>query len=112
MRSILLIVAVLVAGAPACDGVRTHHLTISSASGGLVATPGEGVYPYGAGAVVQLAATPDEGYEFRSWTGDIAGIGDPNAASTSITMNGDYAIVANFETEGETGPDEEVPHHQ
>jgi hypothetical protein len=103
---ILLVVAVLVAGAMACDGARTYQLAISSTSGGLVATPGEGTYPYGAGIVVQLVATPNEGYEFRSWTGDIATMGDPNAAVTSITMNGNYAIVANFQIEGQIGPDD------
>jgi hypothetical protein len=54
--------------------------------------------------VVQLVATPDDGYQFRSWTGDVAYIPDANAASITITVNGDYAIVANFETEGETDP--------
>jgi hypothetical protein len=56
--------------------------------------------------VVQLVATPEDGYEFRSWTGDIQHSADPNAASTTITMNANYAIVANFETEGGTGPDD------
>jgi len=111
---ILLIVTVLVAGAAACDGAGgdTYELTISSTSGGLVSAPGEGTYPYGAGILVQLVATPAEGYEFRSWTGDIANISDPNTVSTTITMNGNYAIVANFGVEGETGPDDGDPHEQ
>jgi hypothetical protein len=54
--------------------------------------------------VVQLVATPDDGYQFRSWTGDTQGVANPKATSTTITMNGDYAIVANFETEPEIGP--------
>jgi hypothetical protein len=107
--SIFLIVAALVIGGAACDGggAGTYQLAISSASGGSVTTPGAGTFTYDAGMAVQLVATPNEGYEFRSWTGDIASIGDPNAASTTMTMNGDYAIVANFETESETGSDEE-----
>jgi hypothetical protein len=103
--SIFLIVAALVVGMIACDGPGTYQLTVSSASGGNVTIPGEGTFPYDAGTVVQLAATPDEGYQFRSWTGDIAYIADPNTASTTITMNGNYAIVANFATENQTGPD-------
>ena len=103
---ILLIVAVLLVGAAACDGAsaRTYQLAISSASGGSVTTPGAGTFVYDAGTVVPLVAAPDDGYQFRSWTGDIPNIADPNAASTTITMNGNYAILANFEMEGETGP--------
>ena len=114
--SILLIVAVLLVGAWACDGAggvgSTYQLAVSSASGGSVTTPGAGTFTYDAGMVVQLVATADQGYKFHSWTGDIASIGDPDAASTTITMNGNYAIVANFEVEGESDPDEEPSHQQ
>jgi hypothetical protein len=99
-----LIVAALVVGITACDGPDTYQLTISSTSGGNVTTPGEGTFPYGAGMVVQLVATPDDGYQFRFWTGNIEHISNPNAASTTITMNGNYSITANFEIEGDGGP--------
>ena len=104
--SILLIVAVLVVGVAACDGdgASTYQLMISSASGGNVTSPGEGTFPYQAGTVVALVATSDDGYRFHSWTGDIQDIANPNTASTIITVDGNYAIVANFETEGEAGP--------
>jgi hypothetical protein len=92
-----LVLAALVAGVTACDGAHTYQLTISR----------EGTFTYDAGAVVQLVATPDDGYQFRSWTGDITNIADPNAASTTVTMNGDYAIVASFGTEGENGHHEQ-----
>jgi hypothetical protein len=104
MVGILLIVAALVVGIAACDGADTYQLTISGASGGSIATPGEGTFNYDAGTVVQLVAMPDDGYQFRSWTGDIAYIEDPDAASTAITMNDNYAIVANFEAEDGTAP--------
>jgi hypothetical protein len=106
---IFLIVVALVVGVTGCDGARTCQLTISSALGGNVTIPGEGTFAYDAGTVVPLVATPDEAYQFRSWTGDVAYIANPNAASTTITMNGNYAIVANFETEGGTGPDNGGP---
>jgi hypothetical protein len=113
---ILLIVAVLVVGTAACDDAandnRTYQLAVSSASGGSVATPGTGTFAYEAGIVVQLVATPDEGYEFRSWTGDTGGVANPKATSTTITMNGNYAIAANFQIEGESDPDEEPSHQQ
>ena len=102
--TIFLIVAALVFGAIACDGARTYQLSISGGSGGNVTAPGEGTFRYSSGTEVPLVATPDDGYQFRSWTGDIANIANPSAASTTITMNGNYAILANFETEGGTGP--------
>lgn len=122
--SIFLIVAALVIGSAACDGggdaTSTYELAISSASGGSVTTPGAGTFTYDAGMVVQLVATPDEGYQFHAWTGDTEHIADPNTASTIITMNGNCAIVANFEIEsGEEpngggsdgeGPDEGGPY--
>ena len=41
--------------------------------------------------------SPDEGYRFVEWTGDVGTIADVYAAATTITMNGDYSITANFE---------------
>ena len=103
---VFLIVAALVVGIIACDGAGsdTYQLTISSGSGGNVTLPGEGTFTYDAGAAVPLLATPDDGYEFHLWTGDIEHITGPNLASTTITMNGNYAVVANFQIEGGTGP--------
>jgi len=75
----------------------TYDITISSTEGGLVTTPGEGTFAYGDEAVVNLVATPDEGYRFNEWTGNVSTIADVYAASTTITMNGDYSITANFE---------------
>jgi len=102
-------VAALAVGAIACDGADTYQLAISSTAGGSVGVLGEGTFSYGAGTVVQLVAKPDDGYQFHLWTGDIEHISNPNAASTTIIMNGNYAIVANFETEGEAGPGEGDP---
>jgi hypothetical protein len=33
---------------------------------------------------------------FNNWTGDVGAIADVNSATTTITINGDYAIKANF----------------
>ena len=71
-------------------------LTISSTVGGSVTTPGEGNFAYDEGATVNLTAKADEGYQFINWTGDVNTIPDDNAATTTITMNGDYSITANF----------------
>ena len=72
-------------------------LSISSTDGGLASEPGEGTFTYEDGTVVDLVAVPDTGYHFVNWTGDVSTINDVNSASTTITMNGDYSIVANFE---------------
>jgi hypothetical protein len=74
-----------------------YSLTISSTTGGSVTTPGEGTFARNAGTVVSLVASPVGGYQFVNWTGDVATIADLNAASTSITVNGEYSIMANFE---------------
>ena len=73
-----------------------YDLTISSTAGGDVTTPGEGTYTYDEGTVVDLVATPGAGYRFDEWTGDVGTVADVNAASTNVTMNGDYSIIANF----------------
>jgi len=74
----------------------SYHLTISSAAGGLVTAPGEGTFAYCESEVVNLVAEADTCYEFVEWTGDVGTIADVYAASTDITMDGDYFITANF----------------
>jgi len=74
-----------------------YDLTISSTTGGSVTTPGEGVFTYGEASVVGIAAEAEEGYGFVQWTGSIVTVANVYAASTTITMNGDYSITANFE---------------
>ena len=76
--------------------VAVYDLTISSTAGGSVTTPGEGIFTYDEGTVVDLVATPDAGYRFDEWTGDVSTIADVNDSTTTITMNGDYSITANF----------------
>jgi len=73
-----------------------YNLSINSTEGGSVTVPGEGVFPYDEGEVVNLVTTPSAGYRFDKWTGDVATIIDVNGASTNITINGNYSITANF----------------
>ena len=77
-----------------------YDLTISSTSGGNVTTPGEGTFTYDEGTVVDLVATPDAGYRFVNWTGDVGTIANVTVASTNITTNGNYSITANFGASG------------
>ena len=79
----------------ACTPTTTYDLTITSTAGGSV-TPAVGAHTYSAGVVVNLTATPDSGYRFINWTGNVGTIADDEDATTTITMNGDYTITANF----------------
>ena len=72
-------------------------LTTSSTEGGSVTEPGEGTHIYQANTPVSIAAQADEHYHFVDWTGDVAAIGNAQAASTNITMYDSYSITANFE---------------
>jgi hypothetical protein len=82
----------------------TYALTISSTDGGSVTTPGEGAFSYAKGAVVSLVATTETSssyeYIFVNWTSSdaaaLAAIADVNSATTTITVNGNWSITANF----------------
>lgn len=108
MLAILPVVVLVLAltgcpGPPGSGPASEHTLTIASTAGGTVTSPGEGTFEYASDTVVQLAATPDEGYEFRGWTGDTGQMANRNSASTTITMNGDFSITAMFGQEGGGG---------
>jgi hypothetical protein len=75
----------------------SYDLTTDSTAGGSVTTPGEGTLPYDCGTVVDLVAEAEEGYRFVNWTSDIATIADVEDATTTITMNDNYSVTANFE---------------
>ena len=75
---------------------KTYDLTTSSTAGGSLSDPGEGTYTYDEGTVVDLVASPDVGYRFDEWTGDVGDVADVHEATTTITMNGYYSITANF----------------
>jgi outer membrane lipoprotein-sorting protein len=74
-----------------------YALTISSTAGGSIIIPGEGDFAYDGGSVVDLVAEAEPGYRFVNLTGDVDTIVDPDSASTTITINDDYFITANFE---------------
>ncbi|MDH4269289.1 MAG: hypothetical protein OEV52_03180 [Dehalococcoidia bacterium] len=80
-----------------CNAPTDYTLTIASTSGGSV-FPAAGDHTYGSGQTVNIKATPaSEYYQFVNWTGDVGTVDDVNAAETTVTMNGDYSITANFE---------------
>jgi hypothetical protein len=79
--------------------VREYRLIIRSWGGGHVSWPGQGTFMYAAGTVVSLVATPATDYRFAGWTGDVGTIGDAYAPRTTIVINSNYSITANFEHE-------------
>jgi len=77
----------------------SHTLTVSSTQGGSVTIPGRGSYSYAEGSAAAIVAAADEGYTFTGWSGTAVSAGkvaDPGAASTTVTMDADYTLVANF----------------
>jgi hypothetical protein len=71
-------------------------LTVSSTTGGSVTTPGEGSFSYPLGTEVSLVAEAVSGYQFIYWSGNVSTFADVDAAETTVIMNGDYSITANF----------------
>jgi hypothetical protein len=99
MAGIFLVTVVLIAGIIGCDETgESYNLTITSTSGGSVVEPGQGVFTYYEGTVVDLIATANASCCFATWTGDVSTIANTKAAATNITMNGEYEITANFGT--------------
>ena len=92
--ALLILVALLSCVEP--QDVSRFNVAISTTAGGSVTEPGEGTFTYDEGTAVDLVAESTEGYRFVKWTGDVDTIDDVNAASTTITMDDNYSITANF----------------
>lgn len=93
-------VLALSVGLVGCTTPPTEYtLTITTAGdgSGAVTDPGEGSFTYAPGTVVDLVATPDADNYFVNWTGDVSTVADVINNVTTITMNGNYDIVANFQ---------------
>jgi len=74
--------------------VRQYTLNITTGSGGTT-DPVPGEYTYDDGTEVTIEASPDEGYRFSGWSGDVPA-GHENDNPLTITMNGDKSVTANF----------------
>jgi len=77
----------------------TATLTLPSTLGGTVTTPGIGNYSYVCNTSVPITAVADPCYHFINWTGsgvDAGKVANPNASSTTILMDGNYSVQANF----------------
>jgi uncharacterized repeat protein (TIGR02543 family) len=80
--------------APATFTLTTNA---SPAAGGSV-TQSPNATSYNSGTVVTLTATPAAGYAFVNWTGDATG----SSASTTVTMDANKIVTANFQATGGT----------
>jgi sugar lactone lactonase YvrE len=67
-------------------------MTVTSPANGGTVSPVSGSY-YVSGTVVNLSATPNAGYTFSSWTGNVA---STSSATTTVTMNAPQSVTANF----------------
>ena len=74
-----------------------YGLTITSTAGGSVTVPGEGAHTYLGGTVVDLVVEAEELHRFVNWSGDVDAIARVTSGRTTVTMDGDYSITANFE---------------
>ena len=67
-----------------------YILTITSAHGTVIKSPDQSTYTYGES--VGLEAQAVDGWTFSGWSGDLSGSTNP----TSITMNDDRSVTANY----------------
>jgi hypothetical protein len=96
---IFLVIVVLVISIAGCTSsfIPQYTINIRSTIGGTVTTPGEGLFRYPAGSVVDLVAEPDRGYEFGAWVSNADTIADVYNATTTVTLNKNYYFaIANF----------------
>jgi len=76
-----------------------YHLTVSATVGGRIIKPKQVMSTYKGEQVVDLEADEDVGWGFVNWTGNVSTVATVNAAVTTIIVDGNYSIRANFEKE-------------
>jgi subtilase family serine protease len=70
-----------------------YTLTLATTGEGIT-NPTPGGHIYSEGNVVIITAVPAPNWQFDSWAGE--GIADPHSASTTVTIDGNKLITANF----------------
>jgi uncharacterized repeat protein (TIGR02543 family) len=79
-----------------CTEAATYTLTMQVVGDGTT-VPAVGDHVYIEDTVVPITANPGAGSEFIGWTGDVA---DPNNPNTTVTMDADKTVTANFAEDG------------
>lgn len=67
------------------------NLTTQAVNGAVTKAPDQASYPHGSEVV--LTATPNAGYHFLNWTGDVSVADNP----LTLVMDSDKSVTANFE---------------
>ena len=82
-----------------CEPVTYDLTMIVNPVGTGTTTPSVGGSPhtYVEGTIVTITAAAEVGYQFVDWTGDVA---DPNSDSTTVTMDANKTVTANFTPTG------------
>jgi uncharacterized repeat protein (TIGR02543 family) len=71
-------------------GSTTYTLSVSATNGTVTKTPNQTSYT--SGQTVTLQATPNAGYTFSGWSGDLTGTTNP----ATLVMNANKSVTANF----------------
>jgi hypothetical protein len=75
--------------------LTTVTLTVEVVGAG-AASPPAGPHQYYEGEVVSICAIPSADCYFDCWSGEVGSMGDAGCAETTVTMNADYTVRANF----------------
>ncbi len=75
---------------------RVYHILTVNIIGEGITVPSEGDHPYTYGTEVNITATPDEGWIFCHWSGDIPD-GQETNENITVVMYGDKNITAHFD---------------
>lgn len=78
--------------------LEQRTLTMQVKGAGSVYPP-VGTIKYNKGSVISIVATPDNGYQFDGWMGDVK---DTASVKTSLTLDSDKTIIANFSAAAST----------
>ena len=70
----------------------THSISLLTEGSGSI-SPAPGLYEFDEGSSVNIAASPDEGWQFEGWSGDVT---DSLSTETTITVNSDATVTAKF----------------
>jgi len=76
--------------------IEMFEVHVSSGDGGEIIEPEDSPILVENGAVIELNASPEEGYYFSGWSGNIEEIEDHASKSTTVQVFDDYTITAEF----------------